>query len=93
MLDTPSSSHITTVQSPTIENPGINLENVTQSEQNKKNSKKLSPLPAGYINMKKLFRITEIINERIWAPLCSIDFEDILLFLILISHSMKNYFG
>ena len=51
---------LSVVQFPTIENPGINLENGTQSEQNKKNSKKLSPPPAEYINIKKLFRITEI---------------------------------
>ena len=68
------------VQFPTIENPGINLENTTQSEKNKKNSNKLSPLPAEYINIKKLFRITEIIDKSIWAPLFSINFEDILLF-------------
>ena len=43
---------LSVVQFPTIENPGINLENGTQSEQNKKNSKKLSPLPAEYINIK-----------------------------------------
>ena len=71
---------LSVVQFPTIENPGINLENTTQSEKNKKNSNKLSPLPAEYINIKKLFRITEIIDKRIWAPLFSINFEDILLF-------------
>ena len=68
------------VQLPTTENPGINLGNGTPSEQSKKNSKKLSPLPAEYINIKKLFRITEIIDKRISAPLCSINFEDILIF-------------
>ena len=56
---------LSVVQSPTIENSGINLENSTQNKQNKKNSKKLSPLAAEYINIKKLFRITEIINKRI----------------------------
>ena len=81
---------LSVVQFPTIENPGINLENGTQNRQNKKNSKILSRLPAEYINIKKLFRITEIIDKRIWAPICSINFEEIL---ILMSHSMKNYFG
>ena len=45
-----------------------------------KRTQKLSSLPAEYMNIKKLFRITEIIDKRIWAPLCSINFEDILLF-------------
>ena len=71
---------LSVVQFPTIENPGINLENGTQSEQNKKNSKKLASLPGEYISIKKLFKITEIIDKRIWAPLCSVNFEDILLF-------------
>ena len=71
---------LSVVQFPTIENTGINLKNGTQSEQNKKNSKKLSPLPAEYKNIKKLFRTTKIIDKRTWSPLCSINFEDILLF-------------
>ena len=79
------------VQFPTIENPGINLENGTQSEQNRKNSKKLSPPPAEYINIKKPFRITETIDKRIWAPLCSRNFEEILLFSnINISNFTEN---
>ena len=37
------------------QNPGINLENCLSSEESKNNSKKLSPLQAEYVNVKKLF--------------------------------------
>ena len=50
---------LSVVQFPTIENPGINFDNSIQTESNKATSKKLSPLPAEYINIKKLFKITE----------------------------------
>ena len=66
------------VQFPTIKNPGINLENSLSSEQSKNNSKKLSPLPTEYANIKKLFTLPGIPDKCLWAPLCSINFEDML---------------
>ena len=54
----------------------INFENGLSSEQNKKNFKKLSPLPAEYVNIKKLFTLPGNPDEHLWAPLCSINFED-----------------
>lgn len=57
------------VQSPTNENPGINLENGLLSEQSKNNSRKSSPLTAQYLRVKDP-----------WVPLCFINFEDILIF-------------
>ena len=68
------------VQFPTNENPCINLENGLSSEQSKKNSKKLSPLPDEYVNIKKLFTITGNPDKSLWAPLYSISFEDMLNF-------------
>ena len=68
------------VQFPTNENPVINLENGLSSEQSKNNSKKHSPLPAEYVNIKKLFTLPGIPDKRLWAPLCFINFEDMLIF-------------
>ena len=52
------------VQFPTNENPGINLENSLSSEQSKNNSKKLSPLPAKYVNIKNFLLYQEfLIND------------------------------
>lgn len=50
------------VQFPTNENPGINLKNSLSSEQNKNNSKKLFPLPAEYVDVKKLFTLPGVRN-------------------------------
>ena len=66
------------VQFPTIKNPGINLENSLSSEQSKNNSKKLSPLPTEYANIKFFFTLPGIPDKCLWAPLCSINFEDML---------------
>ena len=44
------------------------------------NSKKLSPLPADYANIKKLFTLPGNPDKRLWIPLCSIKFEDMLSF-------------
>ena len=66
------------VQFLTNENLGINLENGLSSEQSKNNSKKLSPLPAEYVNIKKLFTLPGIPDKRLWGHLCSIKFEDML---------------
>ena len=68
------------VQFETNENPGINLENGLSSEQSSNNSKKRSPLPAEYVHIKKLFILPGIPYKRLWAPLCSINFEDMLNF-------------
>ena len=68
------------VQFPTNENPVINLENGLSSEQSKNNSKKLSPLPAEYVNIKKLFTLLGIPDKHLRAPLCSINFEEMLNF-------------
>ena len=63
MSDIRSSSHITTlsiVQLSTNENPGINIENDLSSEQSKKNFRKLSPLPAEYVNIKNFCLTREL---------------------------------
>ena len=65
------------VQFPTNKNPDINLANVLSSEQSKNKSEKLSPLPAEYVNIKTLFILPGITDKRLWAPLCSINFEDL----------------
>ena len=68
------------VQFLTNENPGINLENGLSSEQSKKNSKKLSLLPAKYVNIKQIFTLVGNPDKHLLAPLCSINFEDMLNF-------------
>ena len=67
-------------QFPTNKNPGINLGDGLLSEQSKKNSKKLSPLPAEYVNIKKLFTLPGNPDKRLWTPLCYTKFKDMLNF-------------
>ena len=62
------------VQFLTNENPGITLENGLLREQRKKNSKKLCPLPAEYVNIKKRSILSGNPDKRLWAPFCSINF-------------------
>ena len=45
------------VQSPTNENPVINLENGLLSEQSKNNSRKSSPSTAQYLKVKNIFTL------------------------------------
>ena len=71
---------LTIVQSPTNENPGINLQNGLSSEQSNNNSKKPSPLPAEYVKIKNIFAFLGNPDKRQWVPLCSINFEDMLNF-------------
>ena len=57
-----------------------NLKNGLSSEQSKKNFKKISPLPAEYVNIKKLFTFPGNPDKCLWTPLCFINPEDMLKF-------------
>lgn len=57
------------VQSPTNENPGINLENGLLSEQSKNNSRKSSPLTAQYLKVKTFLPYQETLIRPMGSSL------------------------
>ena len=66
------------IQFKTNKNEGTLFQKVDISKavQSSNKSKKLSPLPSEYTTVKQLFR-DKTKNEKLWAPLCNVNFSDI----------------
>ena len=66
------------IQFKPYENEGTPFQKVDISKavQSSNKSKKLLPLPSEYTTVKHLFR-DRIKNEKLWAPLCNVNFSDI----------------
>ena len=69
------------IQFKTNENEGTPFQKVDISKavQSSNKSKKLSPLPSEYTTVKYLFQ-DRTKNEKLWAPLCNVNFSDIIDF-------------
>ena len=66
------------IQFKTNENEGTPFQKVDISKavQSSNKSKKLSPLPSEYTAVKDLFR-DRTKNEKLWTPLCNLNFSDV----------------
>ena len=71
---------ISIIQFTTRENSGKDFPEVDISAPVSAKSKKLSPLPAEYINVKDMFP-SQPKSGRLWAPLCTVHFQDITEFI------------
>ena len=58
-------------------NTNMNTRSIKQS---KKNTKKLFPLLTEYVNIKKTFTLPGNPDKCLWAPLCSVNLEEMLNF-------------
>ena len=72
---------------------GINLENGMPNEQSKKKCKKLSLLPAEYVNIKQLFSLSGNSEKRPWTHTSLIILNKNYTFLFFMLHLMKNRLG
>ena len=57
----------------TKDNTGLDFPQVDILQDVSLKSKRLSPLPQEYINVKKLFAEKSSTKSELWAPLCSIN--------------------